>query len=194
MARTRKISDEQILEAALAVFLEQGFGASTLDIAKRAGISEASIFKRFSTKENLFFKAMGLPSSPPWITLIETMAGKGDLKENLKRIGSEAIAFSQENFPKLIMLMSKGVLFSKGCASKSPIPPLRNLKALTRFFEIEISLGRMKAKDPQATAMLFIGGCMNYIILSKMSAPLPEPDVYVDHIIEGFWEGIKPDG
>lgn len=58
MARSRSITDEQILEAARAVFLEDGFSASTLEIARRAGISEASIFKRFSTKENLFLQLL----------------------------------------------------------------------------------------------------------------------------------------
>ncbi|MEO3704046.1 helix-turn-helix domain-containing protein [Trichormus azollae] len=32
------------------------FGASTLEIAQKAGISEASIFKPFSTKEELFLR------------------------------------------------------------------------------------------------------------------------------------------
>ncbi|MEL6856690.1 MAG: TetR family transcriptional regulator, partial [Cyanobacteria bacterium J06607_13] len=42
MARPRKITIEQILEAAQAVFLEKGFGASTQEIASAAGISEGS--------------------------------------------------------------------------------------------------------------------------------------------------------
>ncbi|EKE96356.1 helix-turn-helix transcriptional regulator [Tolypothrix sp. LEGE 11397] len=32
--------------------------ASTRDIAKKAGISEAVIYQRFGTKEDLFFAAM----------------------------------------------------------------------------------------------------------------------------------------
>ena len=55
MARTRTISDEQILDAAQAVFLEQGPQATTSAIADRAGISEGTIFKRFPTKQALFF-------------------------------------------------------------------------------------------------------------------------------------------
>jgi AcrR family transcriptional regulator len=45
MARPPKITNEEILAAARQVFLEQGEGGSTLEIAEKAGISEASIFK-----------------------------------------------------------------------------------------------------------------------------------------------------
>jgi AcrR family transcriptional regulator len=45
MARIPKITNEQILEAAREVFLEKGFSGSTLEIAARSGVSEASIFK-----------------------------------------------------------------------------------------------------------------------------------------------------
>jgi AcrR family transcriptional regulator len=46
---------DDILDAALVVFAERGFeGASTEDIARRAGISQPYIFRLFGTKKNLF--------------------------------------------------------------------------------------------------------------------------------------------
>ena len=57
MPRPRTITDEQIVEAARAAFLEQGFSATTAEIARRAGISEGTLFKRFATKEDLFEEA-----------------------------------------------------------------------------------------------------------------------------------------
>jgi AcrR family transcriptional regulator len=45
---------EQILQAALRVFSQKGFDAArTKEIAKEAGVSEALLFKNFSTKESL---------------------------------------------------------------------------------------------------------------------------------------------
>jgi AcrR family transcriptional regulator len=50
MARPSTIFNQQILDAARAEFLAHGFTkASTVDIARRAGVSEGSIFNRFST-------------------------------------------------------------------------------------------------------------------------------------------------
>src|ERR671934_674571 len=54
----RKSKDErreEILDAALAVFAESGYhGASTEEIARRAGISQPYIFRLFGTKKDLF--------------------------------------------------------------------------------------------------------------------------------------------
>jgi Bacterial regulatory proteins, tetR family len=65
MARTPKITNEAILAVAQQLFLEQGEKASTLEIANKAGISEASIFKRFATKQALFLAAIGITAPPP---------------------------------------------------------------------------------------------------------------------------------
>ncbi len=192
MARTRKITDKQILDAALAVFLEQGFGASTVDIARRAGISEASIFKRFSTKENLFLKAMGLPGVPLWRSSLKSLVGKGNLKENLKLISLQVIEYFQEHMPKLIMLMSKGLTTPADMVKSEGTPPIQNLKALVLFFKIEMKLGRMKAVDPRTVALQFMGSCISYVFLSQLSAPLPEPKDYIEDIIESLWQGIRP--
>jgi len=54
MARPTVIRDETIIDAAREVFLERGFGATTAEVAVRAGVSEGSIFKRFNSKVDLF--------------------------------------------------------------------------------------------------------------------------------------------
>ncbi len=64
MARPPKITNDEILAAARQVFLEEGMGASTLKIAEKAGIAEASIFKRFATKQALFLAAIGISETP----------------------------------------------------------------------------------------------------------------------------------
>src|SRR5689334_21215370 len=46
---------EEILEAALSVFAESGYhGASTEEIARRAGISQPYVFRLFGTKKELY--------------------------------------------------------------------------------------------------------------------------------------------
>jgi AcrR family transcriptional regulator len=191
MARTRKISDEQILEAAEAAFLKAGFSASTSDIAKAAGISEGSIFKRFATKENLFLKALGLPDPTPWLPFLKSTVGQGDLKQNLKILALQMIDFFQENLPKIMMVMAKGIPLPPMIRSKFA-PPVYNLKVLTQFFEQEISLGRMQTDNPQAAALMFIGSLMNYAFIKQMDNSLPEPKDYVESMVDFFWKSIQP--
>lgn len=154
--------------------------------------SEASIFKRFSTKETLFLKSMGLTDELPWLLSLEDLVGQGTLKENLKVIGLQIIEFFQENLPKIIMLMSKGIFAPADMMGSENALPVRNLKALTIFFETEMKLGRMKSREPRAVAMQFMGSFMNYVMLSQMSAPLPKSEDYVESVIESFWQGVKP--
>jgi AcrR family transcriptional regulator len=58
MASARSTAAErrdQVLDAALVEFAERGFeGASTEDIARRAGISQPYLFRLFGTKKELF--------------------------------------------------------------------------------------------------------------------------------------------
>jgi AcrR family transcriptional regulator len=44
---------ERILEAARVVFAEEGLEASVADVAERAGVGTATIFRRFPTKDDL---------------------------------------------------------------------------------------------------------------------------------------------
>jgi AcrR family transcriptional regulator len=53
--KTKQVRREEILDAALTVFAEQGLqGASTDEIARRAGISQPYVFRLFGTKKELF--------------------------------------------------------------------------------------------------------------------------------------------
>ena len=53
-------AEEAILKAALALFLDYGVeGASIERIAKKAGVGKTTIYRRWSSKEELLAQAMG---------------------------------------------------------------------------------------------------------------------------------------
>jgi AcrR family transcriptional regulator len=55
MRKSKEIRREEVLDAALDEFAETGLhGASTEDIARRAGISQPYVFRLFTTKKELF--------------------------------------------------------------------------------------------------------------------------------------------
>ncbi len=58
MGRQKTISDEEVLRVARQVFREQGHTATTREVAQAAGISEAVLYQRFGSKDDLFFAAM----------------------------------------------------------------------------------------------------------------------------------------
>ncbi|MEH2320002.1 TetR/AcrR family transcriptional regulator [Nostoc sp.] len=209
MARIPIITNQQILEAARQVFLQQGFGASTLEIAQQAGISEASIFKRFTTKEELFFAAMGIPEKPLWVNELESLCGKGDLKENLINICVQMMEFYREVLPQIMMLRSRGNAMPE-LGGKEPRPML-DVKVLTAFLEREINQNRLRLCDPQTVAHILVGSVMNYVFLEQMSSqismptaelaigtylnsgdPATEVSVFILSLVDIVWQGIAP--
>jgi AcrR family transcriptional regulator len=51
---------ERIVAAAIEVFAERGLEASTAEIATRAGVGEATLFRRFPTKDDLITAIIGV--------------------------------------------------------------------------------------------------------------------------------------
>ncbi|OUL24054.1 TetR family transcriptional regulator [Nostoc sp. T09] len=194
MARIPRITNQQILEAAREVFLQKGFSGSTQEIAQKAGISEASIFKRFINKEELFFAAMGIPETPPWVKEMESLSGKGELKANLIQVCLWILEFYRDVMPRIMMLRSRGNLVPK-LGVKLESKPIQDVKLLTAFLDHEIKQGRLRTCEPQAIAHILLGSLMNYIFLEQISSPesLPTDElVFVQNLVDILWQGISP--
>jgi AcrR family transcriptional regulator len=99
VTRPKTISDEELLKVARAVFREQGPTASTRAIAGRAGISEAVLYQRFGSKEQLFFAAVA-PSAPD----IETLLGPEPPIEDAPTFLSNVLVRTAKHFGDVIPL------------------------------------------------------------------------------------------
>ncbi len=99
MPRPKTISDEAVLSAARRVFCQQGHAASTRDIAREAKISQAVLFQRFGSKEQLFFAAM-MPAAPDIDTLFAPQDGKCG-REELDDLAWRLFLFLRQHIPIL---------------------------------------------------------------------------------------------
>jgi AcrR family transcriptional regulator len=188
MARTPSITDEQILEAALQVFLEQGFNAPATEIATRAGISSGSIFKRYPTKEDLFFAAMNCESR--WAGGLSSLVGQGDLKVNLEAISNAVLSFAREMLPRSMLSWSL-----RHCANrnKGQEPSVgRDIRLLSEFLQAERELGRLRPSlDPQVTATTLVGTIMSYGMLEVISGRQnDDPEEFIKTFIDTLWKGL----
>ena len=188
MARPPRISNQQILDAARAVFLARGLTrASTVDIARRAGVSEGSIFNRFATKDNLFRAAMD-DAQPPAFAL-DRYVGQGDPRKNLVRITVESVHFLSNLLPKLMLRWSERELAADGRACNRPREILR---ALTAFFKAEGALGRFGG-DPHIIARMFMGSVWNYCFLRTVAGDRSmSAKTFAKRLVAGLWQGIAP--
>src|SRR6266508_6790353 len=89
--RRKDARPEEIVAAALDVFVERGFAAATLyDVARRAGVTKGTIYLYFESKEALF-KAVVRETIVPVIAQGEALAQSfpGSARELLERLVRE---------------------------------------------------------------------------------------------------------
>ncbi len=87
----------QILEAALEVFSERGFHATTLrQIAQRAGFSLSGLHWHFRNKVEIVAALADYMPVLPALRLEASLAGSADLESQLARIGAVFLAFLRE--------------------------------------------------------------------------------------------------
>lgn len=198
MSRPPSIKDQTIIDAARAVFLERGFGATTAEVAERAMVSEGTLFKRFRTKAELFQAAMHPQFAElGWLADLEARVGQGDLQAQMIEIGAAGVGFFRQLMP--LMMMSYANPSPGGLPellTRPDPPPMRALRRLTGYFEAEIRLGRLRPVDPEILARMFLGSVQQYaffelLFQAQQTLPLPLP-TYLRGLVAMLWSGAGP--
>jgi AcrR family transcriptional regulator len=196
MGRPVTIDDEKLLEAAREVFLAKGATASTEEVARRAGISQASIFKRFKTKQELFLAAMHAHRDQlDWIGVLVKRTPEVELRAAMIELGVEVIGFLEKIFPlALVSWSSRGEFgFAKG---SSRAGPNRGLGELAAFLQGEMDAGRLNRVDPWSVVRAFGGSLHSYVLMSLLTkhgiGPRWNPTEYVTGVVDVLWAGLAP--
>jgi TetR/AcrR family transcriptional regulator of autoinduction and epiphytic fitness len=111
MKRTRKLNEEKhqaILDAAINEFYEKGFEGSSMDaIAREANVSKATVYKHFSSKEELFFALAGILLERFEESFKYEYNQNKRIEEQLKEIAYKELNFlNDDESIKLIQIMT----------------------------------------------------------------------------------------
>jgi AcrR family transcriptional regulator len=200
MARPTSFTNEYLLSAARAVFLERGFQATTAEVARRAGVAEGTLFYRFKSKAKLFREALKEElQEPEWLRGLSERVGKGEVADTLSALGEEILAHMRNAVPvQLLEWLSPAGPPGKRSTSPSEPVPVRTVRQLATFFEAEMRAGRLHRRDPELTARLFLGGLLHYAwhenILKVQQPPLRPSKQYVREVVELLLAGLHPSG
>ncbi|WP_428265673.1 TetR/AcrR family transcriptional regulator [Haliangium sp.] len=195
MARTVSIDDGQILSAAREVFLERGVSATTAEVARRAGVSEGSIFKRWKNKAALFVAAMETHGPAEFALYLEAQVGRGELRETLLVAGLKALRFFRKIAPLSMMSWSNPDLTAKrqplgGAAAK------QGIETVARALAAEMEAGRLRAVDPTTLAQSFFGSIFNYVTIELLfktnGAPTTPAEDFIRGLLDIVWNGVAP--
>lgn len=107
--RRKEARPQEIVDAALDVFIERGFAAARLEeIAARAGVSKGTLYLYFPNKEELF-KAVIRSAIVPNLEMAERLLGHFPgpsmeiLRQVLEGIGGRVMATKVGGIPKLMI-------------------------------------------------------------------------------------------
>ena len=146
---------ERVRDAAIQVFIEDGYGASMERIAARAGVAKQTLYNQFGNKENLFAEVIRQSVDDITVSLGDL---KLDLRRSLLRFGAafrakalsshglglhRALIAEAPRFPKLAR-----VIHEKGAANARD--------TLAKFLQQAMNSGQLRKTDSQFAAEMLL--------------------------------------
>lgn len=178
----------QVFEAARAVFMEFGYDASSMEvIAKRAGVSKATVYAHFTNKEDLFEALIRHECEAIRSGIYTPDAGSDDLADELRKMARNITAlFLAKNglglyrilvpvaprFPRL-----GEILYDEG--------PLAGRRTFAAFLREAHGRGRLVVPDADLAAQQFMALVRGDLDFDSMLMLAPRTDWDVDAQIEG---------
>ncbi len=193
MGRRKIIGDEQLLLHARDVFLKGGASGSTKEIARRAGISEATLFQRFPTKAALFLAAM-VPPEVDVEGIVQAPTKRTDPRGALTEIGRRMLAYFRSLIPTVMHLMTNASIgMADVTAHFQRMPEHALAGALATYLRDAEARGKIKVHDPMAAASLLVSAIHSLAVFELMEMHGGQD---MEHAVEPFvkalWNGLDP--
>jgi AcrR family transcriptional regulator len=192
MGRRPRVSREDVLGAARDAFSERGYDGTTLAaISSRLGISPAALLRHAESKEALFAACMD-PTRMAGAGPLEFLAHadpRSDPKRILRRVAHSFVPFVERKLSEDIVQFLHLRLDPHFRASG----PRKVLGAFAGYLERATRAGRLRVKDPEATALAFMGSLQSYafvhVVLRVFDPPFPL-ERYLDNLVDIWASGI----
>jgi AcrR family transcriptional regulator len=193
MGRPQLISDENLLAIAREVFRKHGVFGSTKEIAQRAGVSEAAIFKRFSTKAQLFMAAM-VPPTPGIDGIIAKALSASSARAGLHALAEAVLDYFRVAIPMILPLVTHPTFGSIDLPRNFETSPARHLlEAVAAFLRSESDRGRMKLSDAFGAAVLLVSAVHSIALFEIMGlhgGTMPPRGLRA--MVDALWLGLDP--
>jgi AcrR family transcriptional regulator len=186
-----------IVEAAVALFSQKGFrGTTTKEIAETAGCSEATIFKHFATKDELYSAILEAKSR-----IEETLAKAAHAaacKDDVgvfRAVGLESLIRTEQD-PSLMRLLLFSALEGHDLSHLFFESKVRGLhEFLSGYIKGRIADGAFQPVDPLLAARGFVGMIAHYLLIHEIfEVKRPAgllPEHVVDTFVKLFLQGIQ---
>ena len=179
----------RILLAARDLYEERGTrGTTTREVAERAGVNEATLFRHFGSKAALL-DAMRDESCgvAEFRDIISGLAGT-DVAADLRRVGEAAITHMMAKRAMMCVTLAEeasGTLDAPVWRGPSAI-----YDELAGYLQRQIAAGALRG-DPFFLARMFLGIMFSYVIGRKLWSTAESESVVVEHVVDIFLHGAR---
>ena len=157
-----------------------------------AGISEAVIFQRFGTKENLFFAAM-VPPEAQLESIFNVPPDHKQVDTNLKSVSLKIVAYFREVMPIFLSLISHPSFDMQTFLQRHTMPVVQIGDRLTAYLNAEADLGRIRKDNVAAAAAVLLSHLHNLALSETIgSHQFIDTERAVSDAIAALWEGLTP--
>jgi len=183
--------ESRILDRAIELFADFGyFGVTTRDLAKKAKVTEGSIYRLFRSKENLFEEALHAVISrslDPAQFLFTVFEGRG--KQDFSSLAKAVVRRWYFSLPQSSARLLTQAYFADAKWRKIAYGPIdKIIEILTKVMEQERP--RAKKFNAAAAARALIMALMHFKITYAMSRSEKEETSIVDGIIQQWLQGL----
>lgn len=183
----------QVVEAARALFTEQGFGAVSMDqVAKSAGVSKATVYAHFQSKEQLFVAIVRSACLSYAETVMPEVRDAPDIRAALIRIGHAIASFltAPRTMAVYRIIVAEGPRFPDLARGWYENGPRSFKRLLTGFLTEAVAKGQLRIDNPRLAAELFLGMVRGplymQVLLDCHDPENPDAETVVNGAVEMF--------
>jgi len=186
--RRAEARPDEVLDAALALFVEKGFAATRVeDIAGRAGLSKGAVYLYFPSKEAILeglVRRAIRPIAESALTIFENYAGdpRPVISTALKMIAGRLADPKLVAIPRL--LIREIVNFPEFADMYRREVLDRVIPALTRMIENGVREGYFRDVDAELTLRSVVGPVIAHMMISELFGIRPSDGLAIDRLID----------
>jgi len=160
---------QAIMDVAETLFHEKGFEQTSMDQIKTlVGMSKATLYNYFESKEELFLDVMHRFARDIMMRLYEELDPAADIVVTLQRFGEELLEFLCQ--PKIIA--AQRVAFAESGRAKVgkdfyEYGPLQVRLQIAKYMQACMQLNKLRQDDPELTALYLLS-----LLQAEMQFPL----------------------
>ena len=191
--RPKKTSDIDLLAAVYQCLIRHGITSSTQFIANKVGVSQATLFKRFGTKEKLIRRALLSPIDGHNIfAIIKKQPNLASPKGQIESLSLTLLHFFEDMVPTLMLLRSSGSDLPTMWEGENT-PPVMMRKLLTSWVEHLQELHQLRDIPAEPIALALLGAIQHRAMRKHIvhdTTMTKTDEEYLSSIVDIFWNGI----